>query len=99
MAEVVRSESNYLEILPAGITKGDGVADLIASLGYSPDEVVAFGDNQNDREMIKLAGWGVAMGNASDELKRVANYVAPTNGEDGVAHVLELLMGGGPVKG
>ena len=50
---------------------------------------MSFGDGGNDADMIKMAGIGVAMGNSSDSLKSVADYVTVSNEEDGVAHVLE----------
>ena len=55
--------------------------------------MVAFGDELNDVEMIAWAGHGVAMGNAADVAKDAADEIAPTNDEDGVAVVLERLLG------
>jgi len=52
------------------------------------NEIIAIGDNYNDKGMIELAGTGVAMGNAPDEIKAVANYITDTNNHDGVAKAL-----------
>ena len=54
--------------------------------------VIAFGDDHNDTEIIRSSYLGIAMGNAVPELKAIAQYIAPSNEEDGVAHVLENLL-------
>ena len=54
-------------------------------MGYKKEEMMAFGDAQNDRSMIEYVGCGVAMGNASDELKAVADEITLSNDEDGIA--------------
>ena len=53
--------------------------------GILQQEVIAIGDNYNDKEMIEFAGVGVAMGNAPEEIKLVADFVTDTNNDDGVA--------------
>jgi Cof subfamily protein (haloacid dehalogenase superfamily) len=88
LPHIVRSEPTYLEILRQGVTKGAALVRLCELLGIPPSAAVAFGDNLNDREMVQAAGLGVAMGNAHEELKRVAKVVAPSNDNDGVAAVL-----------
>ena len=60
--------------------------------GWSPDELMAFGDSENDNEMLRYAGTGVAMGNAVEALKTEADYVTVTNDEDGVADAIEKLV-------
>ena len=55
-------------------------------------DVIAFGDAGNDIDMIRFAGLGIAMGNASDDLKAVADFITATNEEDGVAKVLENFV-------
>ncbi len=72
---VVRSASAYVEVLPAGITKGAALAWLCGELGVPMDRVVAAGDQMSDRTMIELAGLGVAMAEAPEELKAVAQRV------------------------
>lgn len=95
-AALVQSESNYLEILPAGVNKGTALEELEKILGVSKKEVICFGDNNNDMEMIRRAGIGVAMDNASDEVKAVANLIAPDHNHDGVGRVLEGIMNSAP---
>lgn len=87
--EVLRSHEEFLEGLAPGVTKGAALAWVAERLGVRREETVAFGDAGNDRAMIEWAGLGVAMGNGSDEVKAVADLVAPPVDEDGVAQVLE----------
>ena len=61
---------------------------------YSDVTYVAFGDSINDIYMIHTAGVGVAVENARDELKEVADYICPSNDNDGVAEVIEMIMDG-----
>lgn len=91
-AELIQSEHNFLEILPSGTNKGEALDRLIRFLGLKNSEVVGFGDNLNDLEMIRTAGLGVAMGNAREELKAAADLVAPANSEDGVGKVLLSIL-------
>ena len=68
-----------------------GMQALNARLGIAPEETMAFGDGENDVGMLKYAGVGVAMGNASDAVKAQANYVAPGVDTGGIAHTVELF--------
>ncbi|HOL51940.1 MAG TPA: HAD hydrolase family protein, partial [Bacillota bacterium] len=68
-----------------------GVSFLADMWHIRPSETIVFGDSLNDEELIAHAGLGVAMGNSPDELKELADLVAPTNDEDGVAVVIESL--------
>ena len=77
-----------LEINAPGATKGDALLALCRALGLAPACAVAFGDGTNDMTMIRSAGIGVAMANAEPEVLAVADLVAPSNQEDGVAQVL-----------
>ena len=70
-------------------TKGSAVRFLEDYFGVKDDEVIAFGDNFNDLDMLEHVGLGVAMGNAPDEIKQAANVVTATNNEDGLALILE----------
>jgi hydroxymethylpyrimidine pyrophosphatase-like HAD family hydrolase len=78
-----------LEVLPPGVSKATALQYLCRQFGISPQQVLAIGDNVNDVEMLDFAGLGVAVANASDEAKRVAQLIAPSHDEDGVACVLE----------
>ena len=55
-------------------------------------EVISFGDNDNDYELVKAAGVGVAMDNATDHVKSVADYITKSNDEDGVYHFLKNYL-------
>ena len=88
----VFSEETYLEILPAGSSKGVALRFVAEHLGIPLRAVIAVGDNLNDLEMIQTAGLGVAMGNAPEALKVAAGYVAPTNDEEGVRDVIERFI-------
>lgn len=78
-----------LEVSAPGVTKRAGLEELADLVGASPADVVCFGDMPNDIEMLKWAGLGVAMGNAVDAVREVADFVTATNDDDGVARVLE----------
>lgn len=86
---MVRSDTFYYEILNRDASKGAGLKALAAHLQLAPEEVMAIGDNENDLSMIEFAGTGVAMGNAVDTVKAAADIVAPSNEEDGVAHIIQ----------
>lgn len=88
---VTSSLYNNLEINAAGADKGDGLARLARHLGLNREEIVAFGDGENDLTMLEYAGLGVAMANGTEAAKSVANLVAEANDEDGVAKILEQL--------
>lgn len=83
---------NTLEILPKGASKGRSVRKLLADMNIDPQNVMAIGDGENDIDMIKLAGLGVAVGNADERLKEVADEVVGTNDEYGVAEALERFV-------
>lgn len=86
---VVQTAAFYLEVIPKSINKGQGIRDICRTLGISPEEVISFGDAANDIPMLQAAGTGVAMGNASEDVKAAADYVTATNDEDGIAAALE----------
>ncbi|MDR7071989.1 Cof-type HAD-IIB family hydrolase [Fictibacillus barbaricus] len=83
---------NIIEVIRSGINKARGLEKVAAYYNIPQDRIIAFGDEDNDFEMIEYAGHGVAMGNAIDELKERANYVTLTNEEDGVAHYLTEVL-------
>jgi hypothetical protein len=92
--EITYSTNNGLvEIVPFGIDKATGIAELVAPLGITDDDMVAFGDMPNDVPMLLRAGHGVAMGNAHPDAIAVANEVTTPNSDDGVARVLERWWG------
>lgn len=86
---VYRSEPYFLELVPLGIDKARSIAVLSEKLGITREEVAAMGDGYNDLSMIKYAGLGIAMDNAQEPVKAAADYIAPSNDEDGVAIAVE----------
>lgn len=82
------------EIAPAGVTKWSGVCAVAAQLAVEPDEICAVGDDVNDLPMIRHAGLGIAMGNATDELRTAADRVVATHDDGGIADVANLLLAG-----
>jgi hydroxymethylpyrimidine pyrophosphatase-like HAD family hydrolase len=80
---------NNLEITRAGTNKGIGLHRLAEILGVDPAGTMAIGDSENDLAILKAAGIGVAMGNATDALKAQADYITASNEEDGVACAIE----------
>ena len=89
--EITSSELTRIEFVPKGITKVNAIARIAQYLNINQSEVVAIGDGENDIEMIKYAGYGVAMGNATEIVKKNANIITDTNDNDGVAKVLVKL--------
>lgn len=83
-----------LEVLPAGSSKGKGVMRVMKEMNIPPENVMAIGDGENDIEMLQAAGTAVAMGNAVQKLKDVANQVVGSNDEDGVAQAIEMFVTG-----
>lgn len=86
---VFQSEPFFIEIVPMGIDKAKSLDWLLKKLGYQREELVACGDGGNDITMIDYAGMGVAMGNACDAVKEVADEITASSDEDGVAKVIE----------
>lgn len=78
----------YYEYTAVGVDKSKAIRTTIEMSGFKPEEMIAFGDAQNDRTMLEYAGIGVAMGNATDELKAVADYITDDLDHDGIAKAL-----------
>ncbi len=86
------SKPTYLEVMDSLGSKSHAVKFISERLKLAPSEIIAIGDNYNDIEMIKFAGMGVAMGNAPDDIKAIADYVTDTNNDDGVRKALEKFF-------
>ena len=86
-----------LDILPPGCSKGAALRRLARQRGLAPEEVLAIGDNWNDLEMLEFAGRAVVVANGAPDLVELARgrmwEIAPANDEDGVAQVIEALLG------
>lgn len=84
----------YLEVVPKGMSKGEAVKMLSRMMAVDIAETVSVGDAANDLSMIEAAGVGVAMANATDEVKAIADYVTTLdNNHDGIAEVVERFFG------
>lgn len=79
----------WAEIMPRSVNKGDAMLRYAAYRGYKPEEIVSFGDSDNDLTLIDKAGTGVAMANARNSLKVLADALTLSNSEDGVADYIE----------
>jgi Cof subfamily protein (haloacid dehalogenase superfamily) len=87
---VIRSSSGLMiEIINANVSKASGARALLESMGIDPAHTLAFGDDENDVDLIRMAGCGVAVANAAQDVQDAANEVAPSNSDDGVARYLE----------
>lgn len=82
----------YFEFTAQGIDKAKALDTALIPMGYKKEEMIAFGDGQNDASMIKYVGTGVAMANAVDELKAAADEITLSNEEDGIAHTLSKYI-------
>ncbi len=80
-----------IEVVGPDTSKATALAVLCQRLAITPAQVIAFGDNVNDVEMLAFAGLGVAMGNCTDDARAVADHIAPSNDKDGIAVTLESL--------
>ena len=89
---VLFSAPTFLEIMPQGVDKGEGIRRLGELYGIGTDEIMALGDSQNDLDMLKAAGFPVAMANAAEEVKAAAAYVTASNDDDGVAAAVEKFV-------
>lgn len=89
-AQVFHSEPFYLEVTPKNVDKAYGLKHLLKILQIQPEEMVCCGDSFNDIRMLQYAGMGVAMANAEDKVKLVADYITERdNDHDGIAEVIE----------
>ncbi len=83
----------YYDITPYGITKREGAENWAEKVGVAVSEIGAFGDSENDLEVLPFVGTGFAMGNAIPELKAVADYVIGHADEDGIANLVASFLG------
>ncbi|UNK71128.1 HAD family hydrolase [Microbacterium sp. H1-D42] len=91
--EATLSGAPFVEVMAEGVTKATGLAQVCTRLGIDRGEVLAFGDALNDLEMLQWAGHGVAVANAVDAVRDAADEIAPSNDDDGVAIVIERVLG------
>jgi Cof subfamily protein (haloacid dehalogenase superfamily) len=89
---VSKSLPYFLELASPQVSKGSGLAFVAAHLGFDPAATVAFGDGENDLELLDAAGFAIAVENADDVLKARADWICPGVEEEGVARVLEAYL-------
>ena len=87
-----RSKNEYLEIMNKQATKSSAIRFMEQRLNVTAEQIIAFGDNFNDLDMLQYAGLSVAMGNAPNEIKSVAKRVTASNNDDGIALVLNEMF-------
>jgi Cof subfamily protein (haloacid dehalogenase superfamily) len=91
-ATAVRSQSYYLDVTPPGHDKGTFVEAMARRLGISTEAVATIGDMQNDLAMFRKSGLSIAMGNATDDVKKVATHVTASNEEEGFAGAIDMIL-------
>jgi len=91
-ATAVRSQSYYLDVTPPGCDKGTFVQAMAKRLGISRDAVATIGDMQNDLAMFRVSGMSIAMGNATDDVKKLATHVTASNEDEGFAKAVDMIL-------
>ena len=91
-ATAVRSQSYYLDITPPGYDKGTFVQAIAKRQGISTDAVATIGDMQNDLAMFRSSGVSIAMGNATDDVKKLATHVTASNENEGFAGAIDIIF-------
>jgi Cof subfamily protein (haloacid dehalogenase superfamily) len=89
---ISKSLPHFLEFAHPDVTKGSGLDFLAGLVGFTPEETVAFGDGENDVELLAWAGYAVAVANADPKVLAIADYVCPPVDEEGVAEVIEAYL-------
>lgn len=92
LIEPTTSGHGSVDLIVPGCHKASGLKRLVERWGITPEECAAFGDGGNDIEMLKYCGESYAMENASEDVKKAAKYVCPSNDEDGVLEILDKLF-------
>jgi len=93
-ATAVRSQTYYLDVTPPGCDKGTFVHTMAKRLGISTNAVATIGDMQNDLAMFRNSGVSIAMGNASEDVKRQATRVTASNDNEGFAAAIDMILNG-----
>jgi len=91
-ATAVRSQSYYLDVTPPGCDKGTFVQAMAKRLGVSTGAVATIGDMQNDLAMFRTSGISIAMGNATDDVKKLATHVTTSNADEGFAGAIDVIL-------
>jgi Cof subfamily protein (haloacid dehalogenase superfamily) len=93
---ISKSLPHFLEFARAGVTKGAGLDFLSERLGFGKSDTIAFGDGENDIELVEWPAYGIAVENAHERVKAIASWICPPAEEQGVAQVLEALLDSKP---
>jgi hydroxymethylpyrimidine pyrophosphatase-like HAD family hydrolase len=93
-ATAVRSQSYYLDVTPPGCDKGTFVQAMARRMGISTGAVATIGDMENDLAMFRTSGLSIAMGNATDDVKKLATHITTSNEEEGFAGAIEIILKG-----
>jgi Cof subfamily protein (haloacid dehalogenase superfamily) len=89
---ISKSLPYFLEFASPDVTKAAGLDFLAEHLGFTPESTVACGDGENDIQLLEWAGYGIAVANADERVKNVADFVCPSVDDEGVAQVLEAFL-------
>ena len=89
---VTSSQTNNIELVGPNTSKAEALYTLCSKLGIEMDQVMAFGDSLNDEAMLLECGYAVCMGNGEDNLKKIADFIAPTCEEEGVCYTIRLKL-------
>jgi len=92
LTEYPQRNFSMVDVCTAGITKGSGLSALAGHFGVAQADVMAVGDNHNDRDMLEWAGQGVVMGNAEPELKHASFHETGTNDQAGLAQAIDRFI-------
>lgn len=92
LAVITQAREDVLEVMPSGVTKATGLDLLLTELGFQSSDVVAVGDNENDVDMIRMAGLGIAVANAVPRLIAVADEVVAHCDDAAIAQVLKTFV-------
>jgi Cof subfamily protein (haloacid dehalogenase superfamily) len=84
--KIAVSWDRAVDVIPASSGKGIAISRILSHFQLDPSQAMAFGDGRNDTEMLQTVGTGIAMGNAAEELKAIANDICPPVSEDGIYH-------------
>ncbi|GLC90040.1 Cof-type HAD-IIB family hydrolase [Lysinibacillus piscis] len=90
---ITRSADMCLDVMNMNVSKGNGLQQVMEKLHISPEEVIVMGNSFNDLPMFEVAGLAIAMDNAPQEVKNMADFVTISNNDDGVAHALTKFIG------
>jgi Cof subfamily protein (haloacid dehalogenase superfamily) len=91
-ALAIRSQNYYLDVTPPGCTKGTFVQAMAQRLGIPTTAIATIGDMQNDLAMFKVSGLSIAMGNATEDVQRLAKHVTGSNEDDGFAAAIDFIL-------